>query len=99
MTDKQSFINIINLNDQIDLYGKEDIHRVVVGCKADLKHKIQVTDQDINALCKAMEEKGSDISFSIQTSAKTGKNINLTIESVAFILLAPYKTYTMPFFG
>lgn len=70
VTDKESFENVKNWMDEIQKYANEDVCILLMGNKSDMGVEKRVSYEEGQELAKAYK-----ISF-VETSAKTGYNIN-----------------------
>ena len=76
-TRRESFTNIKRWIEDIDRRNPQGIPKILIGNKRDLTFDIEVTDEEIKDYCKS-----NKLEY-IETSAKTGENIDL-----AFIYIA-----------
>lgn len=70
LTDRETFLNVKKWIQDVDRYGPSNLHKILVGSKADLERDRKVTEKDINDCLAEYKE----LEY-IETSAKTDTNI------------------------
>ena len=98
ITDRESFENIKKWNKEILARANDDVLRVLIGTKSDLKHDRKVSCEEANEMAKEL-----GIEYCAEVSAKTGQNVNNVINLLALrVYNIPFikeKRKIMPFFG
>jgi len=82
-TRKESFLNIKKWIEDIDRRNPQGIPKIMIGNKSDLTFDIEVTDEEIQ---KYSTELGLEY---IETSAKTGENVDLAFKYIALQSISP----------
>ncbi len=82
-TRNESFVNIKKWIDDIDRRNPQGIPKILIGNKCDLTFDIEVTDEEIR---EYSENLGVEY---IETSAKTGENVDLAFKYIALRSISP----------
>ena len=85
---EKSFNNLENWINEVKTKGNPDISLILIGNKADLEDKRQVTKEMANEMCE-----NNNIKIFLETSAKTGINVNNLFLEAAKILLEQHKKH------
>ena len=86
--DESSFSNIESWIDEIKTQANPNLKIFLIGNKADLEDKRSVQKSDAEELVKE-----HNIHLFLETSAKTGQNVQLVFVKAAEMLLEEYKDY------
>ncbi len=82
-TRKESFVNIKKWIEDIDRRNPQGIPKILIGNKSDLTFDLEVTDEDIKEYSDRL-----GIEY-IETSAKTGENVDLAFKYIALRSISP----------
>ena len=82
-TRKESFVNIKKWIEDIDRRNPQGIPKILIGNKSDLSFDLEVTDEEIQ---EYSERLGLEY---IETSAKTGENVDLAFKYIALQSISP----------
>ena len=85
---EQSFNNLEDWINEIKTKGNPDINMILVGNKADLENKRKVTKEMANEMCET-----HNIKIFMETSAKSGLNVENIFFEAAKVLLEQHKKY------
>ncbi|MHA1583377.1 MAG: Rab family GTPase [Candidatus Baldrarchaeia archaeon] len=89
VTDRKSYNNVFGWIEEMLKHVKQKIPIVLVGNKIDLRNNVPdtiTTEEGINLRKEIMEKYGLDVLF-IETSAKTGENVDKAFQGMAKLLL------------
>ncbi|MHA1543190.1 MAG: Rab family GTPase, partial [Candidatus Hodarchaeales archaeon] len=82
-TRRESFTNIKKWIEDIDRRNPQGIPKILIGNKSDLSFDLEVTDEEIQ---EYSERLGLEY---IETSAKTGENVDLAFKYIALQSISP----------
>jgi len=89
VTDRKSYNNVFGWIEEMLKHVKQKVPIVLVGNKIDLRDNVQdaiTTEEGINLRKEIIEKYGLDVLF-IETSAKTGENVDKAFQGMAKLLL------------
>lgn len=90
ITRLETFDNVYKWMDEVTKYARNDVHILLVGTKSDLSHKREVTLDMIDNMTKKLNIKY------VETSAKTGSNIDYVFNMICQHLITTSAPYEKP---